>query len=643
MTALYVVYLLTFGLFVTNILASGSVWPGKWPAHAPESLEAIDVLDSGYPRGRGLRSTGRPCGPLTRELLAGVARNNTVLITAIDRLAWKSFGPSYVENIAAANITYWLVAALDPETSLTLGQLGVVNCFNAPKERLKYTGTDAMYHWGSHHWSQTTWNKVHVVRMVYELGFNIIHSDADVVWFRDPLPFFLSLLSGPAHIIISVDALSTHNNKGEVDVEYNSSPFTNINTGIYFIRQWPGGLAFFDEVWLPMQDKRIGHDQDGFNWVVRGGWFRQDIEPIAFIPPDTSLRVFYAAFSNTTAVAFLPSSMFGNTYTYVNARLWEKLEHPLYAVHWVWGGSTMESKRQNMRDAMKFHDEPEYYSSPYLITFDLRQLPMPLNYNSWRGTEEMIRFHVAAANFQLQQAYYAFAAALILNRTLVIPRFLCYCSKNWYQTQQCRINEETVTVFPFVCSLSQLLRSKRLQQGFELKGNTEYSGHKVYIREYSFLENPKVPDTIKTSFLEVVGSDSPRDGNLQPDKLLLSEEPATRGYGRRITVAAPLWDGELKAVLGKYPRARIVHLPNPGSLLAGFRRSETWRQFDEEIQKVVTYWCCRTPPDMESMNLTDKVQLVALPHSRYHNLPAIKGSCYLHQLGTINRTNGIIK
>lgn len=34
----------------------------------------------------------------------------------------------------------------------------------------------------------------------------------------------------------------------------------------------------------------------------------------------------------------------------------------------------------------------------------------------------MIRFHVAAANAQLRQAYWAFAAALALNRTLVLPR-----------------------------------------------------------------------------------------------------------------------------------------------------------------------------------------------------------------------------
>ncbi|EFJ45068.1 hypothetical protein VOLCADRAFT_94533 [Volvox carteri f. nagariensis] len=576
---------------------------------------------------------------MTRAFVQRFTRDNTVLITAMDKLVWKTFGPSYVENIQAANITYWLIAALDPETSLTLGELGITNCFNAPTERLKYTGTDANYHWGSHHWSQTTWNKVHIVKAVYEMGFHVIHSDADVVWFRDPLQFFLSQLTGPAHIIISVDALSTHNPPGEVDVEFASNPYTNINTGIYFVRQWPGGLAFFNDVWLPMQDKNIGHDQDGFNWVVRGGFFRQEIPGYAYIPPDTSLRVFYAAYSNSTAVAFLPPSMFGNTYTYVNARLWQRLNHTLYAVHWVWGGRTMESKRQDMRDAMKFHDEPEYYSSPYLLTFDVDQIPMPQDYNSWSDTEEMIRFHVTAANHQLQQAYYAFAAALIANRTLVIPRFLCYCSKNWYQTQRCRINEETVTVFPFTCSLSQLLRSKRLSNGFALPPkNLEYAGHKVFIREYSFLENPKVPDLIKTSFLEIVPSDSPRNhGPLQPDQLVLSEGPATRGYGRRITVPPQLSDRELWAVLQRYPRARIVHLPSPTRVLSGFSRISTWGQFDDEIQKVVAYWCCRTPPDMRAMNLTDKIQLVALPPNRYRNLPEIKNSNYLHQLGPFTR------
>lgn len=54
----------------------------------------------------------------------------------------------------------------------------------------------------------------------------------------------------------------------------------------------------------------------------------------------------------------------------------QRLGHPLYMVHWVWGGSTLEAKQQNMRDALKFYDAPEYYTSPSLVTFDLDFLPV---------------------------------------------------------------------------------------------------------------------------------------------------------------------------------------------------------------------------------------------------------------------------
>ncbi|KAG2425121.1 hypothetical protein HYH02_015065 [Chlamydomonas schloesseri] len=527
-----------------------------------------------------------------------------------------------------------------------MGAQGITDhCFNAPQERVKYKGKDANYKWGGHHWTQTTWNKVHIIKAVYEFGVNVIHSDTDVVWFSDPLPFFHERLSGPVHVMMATDAVATGNPVGDTGLEANTNPFTNINTGIYFIKQYRDGLDMFKS-WLDWQDKNIGHDQDGFNTMARGSGFRHEDKhlPPAVLPADaTSNRYFYAAMHNTTGVSFLPASMFGNTYTYVNARLWEKLKHPLYAIHWVWGGSTLESKRQNMRDAMKFHDEPDYYTSPHLVTFDLDLLPTPGDYNNWMMTEEMIRFHVQAANYQLQQAYYAFAIALIANRTLVMPRFQCYCSKNWYQTQQCRINFEKATTFPFTCALSHVLRVKKLQAGFRLPDNTEYSGHRVLIREYSFLDNPKVPDSLKKSFVEIVPSQMPRAASLAADALVVSVEPAPRGYGQRVTVAAPLSDRELRQVVGRFKNVRVLHFPQPARTLSGFSTYATGEQYDVEIQKHVAYWCCRTPPDMQSMNLTDKVQLVALPPERYKNLPAHGGkSSYLHETGPIRRMPGQI-
>lgn len=40
-------------------------------------------------------------------------------------------------------------------------------------------------------------------------------------------------------------------------------------TGVYFLKQWPGGKAFMEE-WLRWYLRQIGHDQDGLNTVVSG-------------------------------------------------------------------------------------------------------------------------------------------------------------------------------------------------------------------------------------------------------------------------------------------------------------------------------------------------------------------------------------
>ena len=73
--------------------------------------------------------------------------------------------------------------------------------------------------------------QVHIIKAVYEFGVNVIHSDTDVVWFGDPLPFFHERLSGPVHVIMATDAVATGNPVGDMGLEVTTNPFTNINTG----------------------------------------------------------------------------------------------------------------------------------------------------------------------------------------------------------------------------------------------------------------------------------------------------------------------------------------------------------------------------------------------------------------------------
>ncbi len=59
---------------------------------------------------------------------------------------------------------------------------------------------------------------------------------------------------------------------------------------------------------------------------------------------------------------------------------------------------------------------------------------------------------------QLQQMYRVMAVAAALNRTLVFPRMRCYCFKNWFMSEQCRIPGDRVTQFPMDCALDQVGR-----------------------------------------------------------------------------------------------------------------------------------------------------------------------------------------
>ncbi|GFH14006.1 FAD-binding FR-type domain-containing protein [Haematococcus lacustris] len=137
------------------------------------------------------------CPPLTKKLLAPHAKMNTIMITAVDRVLYKRWIPSNWASAAKAGITYNFIAALDNQTSLGLKEeLGIERCFTPDLSRLNYH-LDAKHpidgahvDWGGQHWHETTWTKVLVVRMVFEMGFHVIHADSDITWIANPMQFF---------------------------------------------------------------------------------------------------------------------------------------------------------------------------------------------------------------------------------------------------------------------------------------------------------------------------------------------------------------------------------------------------------------------------------------------------------------------
>lgn len=38
--------------------------------------------------------------------------------------------------------------------------------------------------WGSQHWHETTWNKVYIIKQVYDMGFHVVHADSGLCVLR---------------------------------------------------------------------------------------------------------------------------------------------------------------------------------------------------------------------------------------------------------------------------------------------------------------------------------------------------------------------------------------------------------------------------------------------------------------------------
>lgn len=105
------------------------------------------------------------------------------------------------------------------------------------------------------------------------------------------------------------------------------------------------------------------------------------------------------------------------------------------------------------------------------------------------------------------------------NAPLILPlQFQCFCAKNWYMTQSCRINGEKHSTFPYDCALSHVMRVKRL-----LHGGMEVPGHQpMTIREHTFLANPNVPEEIKVGVIIARGHQPAPD---QTERSIINDEP----------------------------------------------------------------------------------------------------------------------
>ncbi|EFJ47189.1 hypothetical protein VOLCADRAFT_92385 [Volvox carteri f. nagariensis] len=558
------------------------------------------------------------CGSLSRELLAQWAVNNTVMVAFTNSIMFRNFGPTWLHHVRKAGIKYWVLAVADNDTAKLVRNYGADHCFLVHENEIDDTAAD--FKWGSRSWQLHTWQKVLTVRHVHMLGFHVINSDMDVVWLRNPLEHFLVKYTEPDYWV-SMDPITTANPLGDDGPELGVSTHHYMNTGVYFLRQTPGGRALIDK-WYEIRSEmqKTGfHDQDGlYNYFKDSGQLvRQDIRVTLVVEGKTKL-------------AQLPATLFQNGYSHCINQIHKVHGLQPFEVHfvWVWGGNA--GKISRMREQMYYIDPPSYYSDGYFLSYDvepiqvrlqisrgstsaaaLADLPLlllllhllsckmvlvlvldPAGFNEWRDTEAMVETHLTALDSQLTDTWYGLALAALLNRTVVLPKMKCFCIQNWFENPQCRLPGEPHTRFPLApaCPADYVFNMDAL-------ASFNVSGRRVEFREFSFLDNERTHAEVKERPLVVIASRKATAPSRDGDVLTI---PSGLKSGPLLAALQPFLQAPAADVAGKTAAKKVtgaapkrLHFRNPRLAFGGWSDPAVAQEFEAHVAGLPVRWCCR--------------------------------------------------
>ncbi|KAL0288737.1 UNVERIFIED_CONTAM: Arabinosyltransferase [Sesamum calycinum] len=295
--------------------------------------------------------------------------------------------------------------------------------------------------WGSPTFHKMGREKVILIDSILPYGFELLMCDTDMVWLKNPLPYLARYPD--ADVLTSTDQVSPTVVDDQLEDWRQAGAAYNI--GIFHWRPTETSMKLAKE-WkeLLLADEKIW-DQNGFNELVR-----RQLGP----PVDEDSGLVYA-YDGNLKLGLLPASIFCSGHTYFVQAAYQQLKLEPYAVHTTFQYAGTDGKRHRLREAMVFYDPPEYYDTPGgFLTFK-PNIPKSLLLDGQHNIES----HFALVNYQIKQIRTALAIASLLGRTLV---------------------NVMLKEFP-----------------------EEELGPGINVREYSFFDNPSVPQQVKNSWLDV--------------------------------------------------------------------------------------------------------------------------------------------
>ncbi|KAB2053793.1 hypothetical protein ES319_A12G211300v1 [Gossypium barbadense] len=414
---------------------------------------------------------------LTKELVAQRAKDNVIIVT-FGNFAFMDFILTWVKHLTDLGVSNLLVGAMDAKLLNALYWKGI-----PVFDMGSHISTDDVG-WGSPIFHKMGRQKVLLINAILPFGFELLMCDTDMVWLKNPLPYLArypdaDILTSSDQVVPTVvdDRLADWKQVGAA-----------YNIGIFHWRPTPPAKKLAKE-WIDMllADDRIW-DQNGFNELVR-----RQTGP-AF---DDESGIFYS-YDGNLKLGILPESIFCSGHTYFVQALHQQFRLQPYALHTTFQYAGTEGKRHRLREAMVFFDPPEYYDAPGGFLSFRPSISKSLLLDG----EHNLESHFSLINYQMRQIRSALGLASVLNRTLVMPPLWCRLDRLWFPHPGALLG--SMTRQPFLCPLDHVFEYALVQVNVMLRDlPAEEFGPAINIREYSFLNNPFLPQRVRESWLDV--------------------------------------------------------------------------------------------------------------------------------------------
>ncbi|CAH2066602.1 unnamed protein product [Thlaspi arvense] len=267
------------------------------------------------------------------SLLPLVADKNRTVVLSIAGFSYKDMLMSWVCRLRRLAVTNFLVCALDDET-YQFSILQGLPVFIDPYAPKNISFNDC--HFGSKCFQRVTKVKSRTVLKILKLGYNVLLSDVDVYWFKNPLPLLQSF--GPSVLAAQSD-------------EYNATVPLNrprrLNSGFYFARS--------DEQTIAAMEKVVKHaatsglsEQPSFYDTLCGEGGVHRLGDDRCVEPETNLTVRFLDRD------LFPNGAYGDLWLKEDVRAECEKKH-CYVLHNNWiSGRLKKLERQMMKGLWEY-------------------------------------------------------------------------------------------------------------------------------------------------------------------------------------------------------------------------------------------------------------------------------------------------